>query len=227
MRILTVDVGNTRTKTALWTDEGRREWDHGEVDLAIASVTGEVPDWGKVVPGVRVEMLSAETPLPIATAYSTPATLGADRKAAACGAWALARGRNCVIVDAGTCVTIDLLDSRGTYQGGAILPGLKMKFAALNTFTARLPLLDISADPALPADGLTGKSTEESMTAGVITATQMEVEAFVDRYRDRYGEVEVIVTGGDAERLAPKGARIEPELVLIGLREIAESMAHK
>lgn len=227
MRLLAIDVGNTRTKTALWEGCLRKEWDHMPVDMALASVTGEMPDWKQALPQAEVAVLTAETPLPIRVDYRTPGTLGADRKAAACGAWALAKGKSCVVIDAGTCITIDLLDSDGVYQGGAILPGLRMKFDALNTFTARLPLLNIADGLAMPADELTGKSTEESMAVGVLAATRLEVEAFVKRYRELYGSVEVIVTGGDAETIAPASAIIEKDLVLIGLKEIAESMIRK
>lgn len=227
MRTLTVDVGNTRTKMVLWTDGCPSQWDGMPVDRALASVTGEEPDWAELLPGVAVEILGPDTPLPIGIDYATPLSLGADRKAAACGAWALEGGKACVVVDAGTCITLDLVDANGTYQGGAIMPGIRMKFGALNTFTARLPLLGRDVPTAMPANGLTGKSTAESMTAGVLTATRLEVQAMVDRYRALLGEVAVIVTGGDAEQVAPSGARIEKDLVLVGLRVIAETMTER
>lgn len=221
MRKLAIDVGNTRTKLALWENGMRKEWDGEPVEMAMASVTGRTPDWQQELPGVEVRLLAADTKLPIALDYSTPETLGADRKAAACGAWALnSERKDCVIIDAGTCVTIDLLSREGVFEGGAILPGVKMKFEALHTFTAKLPLIKDSLTDSLPQGGITGKSTLESMTAGVITATRMEIEGFVDRYREKLGQVEVIMTGGDAELLAPKGARIEKDLVLIGINEI-------
>ena len=234
MRLLAIDVGNTRTKTALWQDDVRMEWDGGPVDMALASVTGKEPDWERLLPGVKVDRLSQDTLLPIGLDYRTPHTLGADRKAAACGAWALRKGRGCVVVDAGTCITIDYLDSEGIYRGGAILPGIRMKFEALNTFTAKLPLLNNYEGLTLPANGLTGKTTEESMTAGVVTATKLEVGAFVAAMLKAEGgqgqEPAILLAGGDAAMLAD-GIRgdvaVEKDLVLIGLKEIMQNRIYE
>ena len=222
MRHLAIDVGNTRVKSALWTDGIKSEWDGKPVDMALASVTGNTPNWKALMPGVNVELLTNERRLPIAIDYKTPDSLGADRKAAACGAWRMLGGvYGCVVIDAGTCVTIDWIDRKGTYHGGAILPGVEMKFKALNNFTARLPLLHVQ-DVMQDLDcGLTGKSTHESMVAGVIEATKIELEGFVAKYRQLDSELQVIMTGGDAELLRSSDEwRIEKDLVLIGLHEI-------
>lgn len=175
----------------------------------------------------EVHLLSAQTPLPIVLDYATPETLGADRVAAACGAYSLLDGKPCVVVDAGTCVTVDFVDEGGVYRGGAILPGMEIKFRALHTFTAKLPLLEnVSADEGC----LTGRSTRESMTAGVLTATRFAVEGFVARYRQQCASCAVLLTGGDAERLwgegrmEVQGCRLEPHLVLIGLNKILRGL---
>ena len=128
-----------------------------------------------------------------------------------------------MIVDAGTCITVDYLDGAGVYRGGAILPGFEMKFRALHTFTAKLPLLttvDAAQEP------VTGRSTQESMEAGVLTATRYAVEGFVTHYRKHAPDTRVLLTGGDADWLWGEGRlRVsdcvwEPYLVMIGLNEI-------
>ena len=98
-----------------------------------------------------------------------------------------------------------------------------MKFRALHTFTAKLPLLEnICGEEECVA----GRSTRESMTAGVLTATRYEVEGFVRHYRSMDEQAQVLLTGGDAERLLGEGrlrmgnVSVEPHLVMIGMNEI-------
>lgn len=221
---LTLDIGNTRTKMAVF--DGDRMVATGSTALSYPIRRAAACRTGSSLPqGLPVEplMVDASLRLPISIDYLTPQTIGPDRIAAACGAWKQASGRSCLIVDAGTCITIDYLDGQGTYHGGAILPGIGMKFNALNTFTAKLPLIT----DALPGeDLLAGRSTRDSIVAGVLTASRMEVEGFVNRYRTLDPAVRVLVTGGDAElllaagELANQGAQHEPYLVMIGLNEI-------
>lgn len=224
MRQLAIDVGNTRVKSALWTDGIKSAWDGKPVDMALASVTGATPNWGKIMPGIHVELLTSERQLPIAIDYKTPTSLGADRKAAACGAWRIHQGkRGCVVIDAGTCVTIDWIDKNGTYRGGAILPGVEMKFKALNNFTAHLPLLHVADLKSELKCGFIGKSTIESIVAGVVEATKIEIKGFVEKYRQQDPQLKVIMTGGDAQLLCDNSEWcIEKDLVLIGLYEIMQ-----
>ena len=173
------------------------------------------------------ELLTWQTPLPIGIRYATPETLGADRIAAACGAWKLAgRSGPIVVIDAGTCITIDYIDAAGCYRGGAILPGMEMKFRALHTFTAKLPLLEhIDGHEA----AVCGTTTRESLIAGVVQATRYEAAGFVEHYRRQDAATQLFVTGGDAARLTGGAepwtalCRTKPDLVMIGLDEILES----
>ena len=170
--------------------------------------------------GANVQRLTSTTPLPIVLDYATPETLGPDRIAAACGAQKIGKeGCPKVIIDAGTCITIDYLDAAGVYHGGAILPGIEMKFRALHTFTAKLPLLENVCSDELP---VAGRSTKESLVAGVLTATRYEVAGFVRHYRQIEPDLQVILTGGDSGRLVDGegGYRVEPHLVMIGLNGI-------
>ncbi len=232
---LVLDIGNTRIKWALF--EADRRADHGTVAPAELGSLGRRLPWERAAVcasgsadlheleaiGRPVHRLSHTSPIPITLDYATPQTLGPDRIAAACGAWSLYPGSNCVIIDAGTCITIDLLDASGIYHGGAILPGLEMKLRALHTFTARLPLLQ-HVNPA--GDIVTGRSTSESIVAGVFTATRFAVEGFVQHYTTHYGAVQVLLSGGDATLLKAGGtaalqaAEVLPHLVLTGLNTI-------
>ena len=228
---LTIDIGNTRSKWALFEgDRLVRCGDMGEglphegVQDIIVCATGDADLHAMGLEGERVHRLTAAMPLPIKLDYATPETLGPDRIAAACGAQRIGQdGCPKVIIDAGTCITIDYLDAEGTYRGGAIMPGIEMKFRALHTFTAKLPLLENIGGEE---ECVVGRSTRESMTAGVLTATRYEVEGFVRHYRQRDSHAQVLLTGGDAERLWGGGrlqvdnVSIEPHLVMIGLNEI-------
>lgn len=232
---LAIDIGNTRMKWALF--EGSSMTGHGTAEAGQLAEVCRSHDWQRGIlcatgaydlaslgsMADALHILSSRSRLPIDLDYATPATLGPDRIAAACGAWKAFPGQNSLIVDAGTCITIDFVDSTGTYRGGAILPGIEMKFRALHTFTAKLPLIDnIDTD----ADILTGRSTHESILAGVLTATRFAVEGFVYRYSREYGNVQVLFTGGGAERILGNGAlhidacAIHPWLVMTGLNEI-------
>lgn len=220
MRVLTIDIGNTRTKAALFDGRGVMTpldtWQGVAFDRAVACASGRV---GELPEGTR--LLGPDTRLPIAVDYDR-AALGPDRLAAACGAWALAGGEDCVVVDAGTCVTVDLVRG-GTYLGGAILPGISMKLQALHTKTAKLPLLYTDR---LPDCGLCGKDTAGSIALGVGHGTVGAVESLTARYEAHGAPCRLLLTGGDAQLLASLGLwngrpfALEPDLVLRGLYEI-------
>lgn len=220
---LAIDIGNTAVKWA--TFDGHTLVDSGvatateplpqaeSFDHVLACASGN-PEWLDA----DVPRLGSTTPLPIAIDYLTPATLGPDRIAAACGAWVLHRGEACMVVDAGTCITADLVDSSGTYRGGVIMPGLKMNLQALHTFTAKLPLLDIAN---ISKATLPGRSTEESIVAGTLGTTLLALRGMAETYASKAAGLRVLLTGGDAELLARNsGWEHHRHLTLIGLNEI-------
>jgi type III pantothenate kinase len=166
----------------------------------------------------KIMVLSHETPLPIENHYSTPETLGVDRIAAVCGAQEQFPGRNCLVIDAGTCITYEVLDSMGRYWGGAISPGLSMRFRAMNTFTSRLPLVEPIDDPPL-----TGSSTISCMQTGVVMGLIDEIEGAINRYSEKFEDLQVILTGGDCrffENKLKASIFASPELVLRGLNSV-------
>ena len=164
------------------------------------------------------------TPVPLRNAYATPRTLGPDRLAAAVGAAHLRPGQDTLVIDAGTALKFDFVTADGTFRGGSIAPGLRMRLRALHEFTGRLPLLDLpAADVAVQ---LIGDSTASAMLSGVVGGTAAEVRGLVAEYQRPYPRLGVLLTGGDAPHLlaalAPLAGRIfaVPELVLLGLDKI-------
>ena len=141
--------------------------------------------------------LSAETKLPFRNLYATPDTLGNDRKALVAAAAKFYSQENVLVIDAGTCITYDFKNSKNEYLGGGISPGLKMRFKALNTFTANLPLLEQQEQMEL-----IGKSTVSSINSGVVYGFLKEVDGIIDEYGSLQNNLVTIITGGDAEFLS-------------------------
>jgi type III pantothenate kinase len=157
-------------------------------------------------------------PLPVKNGYATPQTLGVDRIAAACGANALFPENNCLVIDAGTCVTYEFVDATGVYRGGAISPGLKMRFQALSVLTARLPLVEPVHTPEL-----TGASTASCIQSGVVIGLMEEMNGVIRRYEEKFDKLRVILCGGDTpffENQLKASIFASPELVLSGLNSI-------
>ncbi|MDG1571867.1 type III pantothenate kinase [Robiginitalea sp. M366] len=140
-----------------------------------------------------VHVVSPLTRTPYRNTYATTQTLGADRMALASAAFFRFPKTNTLVIDAGSCITYDFLNDFGEYLGGAISPGLRMRYRALNAFTARLPLLEPGEPPEL-----IGNATETSMHIGVVYGLSAEIDGMIDRYKTRYPTLTVILTGGDA-----------------------------
>jgi len=158
---------------------------------------------------------------PIKINYTSPDTLGFDRIAAAAGAFYLYGGNPLLVIDAGTALTIDIITEKGEFCGGAISPGLQMRFLALNSFTDRLPL--VKPDENGP---VTGNSTLTSINAGAYRGMIFEIQGFINHYLLNYKNLKIIMTGGDTEILQLQLKTTifaEPNLVLIGLNEILDS----
>ena len=231
-----IDIGNTRTKAGLFergelmasaTWEGLptahiTTWAYNHpITAALFSSSGDAAaaleaalrEWG--APPVR---LHHGLRLPFDNRYATPETLGRDRIAGVAGAAALHPGHHCLVIDAGTCITLDVLTADGVYPGGNISPGVRMRLRAMHAQTARLPLVAPG-----PPDDLLGVSTETALRNGAVLGAILEIEAFIERCTARYPEPIVLLTGGDAPLLAPHlKTKIFalPNLVLYGLQEI-------
>lgn len=160
----------------------------------LSCVSDVSPEYSKALaelPFSIMEFKSGITPIPIINKYSTPLTLGADRLAAAVGANALSPGRDILIVDVGTCVTFDFVNSAGEYLGGNISPGPTMRLKALNHFTARLPLVERKGStPDIGVD------TETAIRSGVLNGIKYEIEGYIHYFLAKYPQLFVYLTGG-------------------------------
>lgn len=144
-----------------------------------------------------VHILNYKSILPYRSYYKTPKTLGVDRIAliaAACGKYAKS---NVLVIDAGTCITFDFLTASNNYLGGAISPGIRLRYKALHNLTAKLPLLETKKPSKI-----IGNSTDESIHSGVINGTIFEIDGVIDKYKEKYPDLTVILTGGDAKFLS-------------------------
>jgi len=253
---LIVDIGNTAVKCAVMrggeilstfrADDptpdllGKILRKYRAVESAIVvSTRGDVGAAGEWLRGgvKRYIRMGPDTPAPIKNLYGTPRTLGYDRLAGAVGAAARYPGRNVLVVDFGTALTIDVVTAAGEFLGGSISPGAAMRLRALHTQTDGLPLVALdggvgapttsAAAPAVagcagrPASrGLTaastlagpacapapasevpaiGRTTTEAIRAGVVNGVVYEIEGYVARMKERYGQLDIIFTGGDAD----------------------------
>lgn len=162
--------------------------------------------------------LKPETPLPIVNKYSSPLTLGNDRKAAVVGATNMFPGEDLLVIDAGTCITFDFINKQNEYFGGAISPGINLRFKALHTFTGNLPLIN-----PVVITKLIGDSTQNSIRSGVVNGIRAEVDGIIDQYKDNFPEVKVIFTGGDIkyfDKYLKNNIFAVESLVQIGLKDI-------
>ena len=178
-------------------------------DPALLSFLSSFPFFVQVEAGMRT---------PLKMAYESPETLGNDRLAAAIGAWFIHPGKDLLVIDAGTCITMDLVTHDATYHGGSISPGLMMRFRAMHQFTARLPLVSPSDDASL-----TGRNTAASIRSGAQNGILAEVHGMVARYRQQFPHLKVVLTGGDAsffESNLKFDIFVAPNLVLEGLNYI-------
>ncbi len=162
--------------------------------------------------------LNHETSLPFNNLYRTPKSLGKDRIAAVTGALTLFPNSDLLIVDAGTCITFDFINQNKEYYGGAISPGINLRFKALHNFTGNLPLIQ-----PIEETNLIGNSTENSIISGVMNGVREEVDGIINRYKSSYPKVKVIFTGGDVkyfDKYLKNNIFAVDNLVLKGLKDI-------
>ena len=234
MRNLAVDIGNSAVKYAFF--DGPALVRTGQVstseellgepeittadNIILSSVrAGEAELARQLTYSGTFISLDYKTPVPLQNHYLTPQTLGMDRLAAVVGANYLFPDFDCLVIDAGTCITCDFVDQEKNFRGGSISPGLQMKFRAMHTFTQKLPLVE-QANLPVP---LAGRTTAEAMQSGVLNGTVAELNGFIAAYGANSEKMVVVLCGGDAAffETSLKGHIFAvPELVLIGLNRI-------
>ena len=137
--------------------------------------------------------LDSNLKLPFKNRYASPQTLGKDRMALAAAAVNKYSEKNCLVIDAGTCVTYDVVNNRSEYLGGGISPGLQMRFNAVHKFTEKLPLIMADSNHLK----LVGDSTEESLKSGIYFGFAAEIDGMISHYKSEFKDLTVILTGGD------------------------------
>ena len=238
MQSFTLDIGNTRTKLGCFSLTGEllgvEEFTTGDWEEITKSLTNLGP--GNIIyssvanePSVewvdarqsenrQVWALSGESPLPFTSHYQTMNTIGKDRLAALAGTCLLFPGEHFLVIDAGTCITTDLLTSDFVYHGGNISPGLRMRLKAMHQQTARLPLVELGE---LQSD--LGLTTETALRTGGQGGGVYELEGLYQRLAAKWSPLNVVLTGGDALLLAQHTLlphNLQPNLVHYGLHKI-------
>ena len=208
-----VDFGNTRVKAAIFDgSEPQHSYFFNSVnDLTealkqipafnnclIASVTNVHEEFIKCLPkSVNTVIFSATTPIPLNNLYKSAATLGSDRIAASVGAYSFYPNQNVLTIDAGTCLKYNFVNAQNEFLGGAISPGLTMRLKAMNTFTHALPLIELDKNFV----DLIGTDTKNSMLSGALIGAVAEVDGIISKYLLNYANLQVVLTGGDADYL--------------------------
>ena len=234
---LIIDIGNTRTKVAVVEEqqvvdnlmfEPLCESDvqdviskYPTIDKAIVASTAQsaesVVEWLRNM-GLYVVEMSSLTPVPLRNGYLTPETLGMDRLAAAVGASQLV-GSDCLVVDFGTAITIDLVID-GEFRGGNISPGMRTRFRALHDYTSRLPVCE-ATDEVLPI----GQTTSQAIEQGVMQGITYEIEGYIEAFLSKNVKLSIIFTGGDANFFVNRiknAIFAKYDLVVCGLNTILE-----
>jgi len=237
---LIIDIGNSYAKIAVFDgaeiiemkvaeDIGGSQVEdilssHPKIKSAILSdVRGQSQDISKLL-AQRVFFieLTQLTPVPFTNLYKTPETMGKDRIAGATAAVKMFPGQNVLVIDAGTCITYDLINNKGEYLGGAISPGIKMRYKALHDFTGKLPLVNATGEN-IPE--LIGNSTNNSIYSGVQRAVLLEVGAMINEYQSAFQGLKIILSGGDYfyfDKNLKSNIFAAPNIVLTGLKEILD-----
>ena len=215
---LIVDVGNTLVKYAVF-DKGKLLVDQNtererfvstikelfevypKIDHAILSSVGDLDKKQFEVLSLfcKVHLLSSNSKLPFKNSYATPQTLGVDRMALVTAAFYHNPNGNTLVIDMGSCITYDMINDYGEYLGGAISPGLLMRYKAMHQQTANLPLLE----PEEPLDFI-GNTTATCMHNGVIQGIGHEIDGAIAQYKNRFQHLTVILTGGDSHFFAKR-----------------------
>ena len=206
--ILTIDIGNTRAKYAVFNNDSIIEssifnpYNNDLKELIeripeikrciISSVGGKIEECKKQLQNIEVIILSGDIPLPFNINYDKK-LVGSDRLVAVAAAMMEKPNQNSLVIDIGTCITYDIITSDGNYYGGPISPGINLRFKAMNDYTEKLPL----CSPSNEKLKLICNSTKECLESGVILGISHEIEGFINRFSNIYDMLNVFIIGGD------------------------------
>ena len=232
---LAIDIGNTRIKSALFDGNDLIKsmiYDSFDQLLLDANILQNAKNAiiGSVVEGLDLYyeklnqkiptlIFKSSTPIPITNLYQSAGTLGSDRLSVAIAGYYLYPNCDVLTIDAGTCIKYNFTNNLNEYLGGAISPGLQIRFKSLQHFTSKLPLVD----PNFLFTDLIGTNTQNSILSGVLNGSVAEVDGFIDSYKLKYPKILVLLTGGDCEYFAKRlknSIFAHQNLVLKGLNNI-------
>ena len=232
---LILDIGNTNTKIAVFEKNvmlKKITINSDLIDKSILKLQKKYPLKNCIVSSVtkihsdtikNIDLfeksieLSQKTNVPFQNHYKTPTTLGVDRIALASAAVSQYPNQNTLVIDAGTCITYDFINTSSTYLGGAISPGISIRYKALHQFTSNLPLLEPSNYK------LIGNDTQSSIHSGILNGVIHEIDGVISQYNSKYSNLTVVLTGGDTNFLAKKlksSIFATPNFLLEGLNSI-------
>ncbi|MDP2089166.1 MAG: type III pantothenate kinase [Flavobacteriaceae bacterium] len=214
---LVVDVGNTRIKLAVYESNtllelfvasketlkecleniSKNHFIKHAIIASVAEIPNEISNYVENIS--TVIYLNPTTKIPFLNRYETPASLGVDRIALVAAAVSQFPNQNILVIDAGTCITYDIVSDKKEYFGGAISPGLEMRLKALHTFTNKLPLLPLKDEKIS-----IGNNTKNSLYFGVINGVVAEIEGFITYFEKENKNLTVVLTGGDTIFLAKR-----------------------
>lgn len=214
---LAIDQGNTFTKVSIFNglkliysyryrcfhaDVLQQLFNEYNIDAVIySSVLDNSPEIESMMTKnmKKFIILSNTTPMPMTIDYATPGTLGHDRIASAIGALGEMPGKNILIIDAGTAVTMDIVTLDGHFIGGNIAPGLKIRFESLHNYTDKLPLINTEGD--IP---LIGYDTQTAIRSGVVNGLIAEIDGYINLISEKFKDLTVFMTGGDTPFLSKR-----------------------
>jgi type III pantothenate kinase len=216
--LLAIDVGNTRIKAAVFEGYNLKKlyvlekesfqkdlkniFEKHEIisDVWVSAVTDIHKETFTDLPEeLNIHFISHLDFFPFLNFYKTPTTLGLDRMVLATGAVLQFPSTNRLIIDAGTCITYDIVDANDDYLGGAISPGIRLRYESMHQYTSKLPLLTLE----IPENYI-GNSTSQSMHSGIVHGVLNEIEGYVSMFIGDYENFTIILTGGDSDFLAKR-----------------------
>ena len=240
---LIIDAGNTNVKLAIFKKSEIIHLETVVVDLFVEAVKKIFKEFPKIKYSIvsSVGLLSKEqmkvvavfcnlhelsntSKVPFKNSYASPQTLGVDRLALATAAYYFNPHHNNLIIDAGSCVTYDMLNDFDEYLGGAISPGVQMRYKAMHEQTAKLPLLEKKE-----LLDYIGNTTENCLHSGVVNGITLEIDGVIDLYKARFENLTVILTGGDTQFLSKRLKNTifaDSKFLLKGLNYLLEYNKH-
>lgn len=232
---LAIDIGNTRVKAGLFNGKELHNLksyasfkdlicDNNFIrkseNVIIGSVVEGIEEEINILKSLAsLQIFTTTTKIPLTNLYKSASTLGSDRLAASIGSYFLYPSKNVLTIDAGTCIKYNFCNQNNEYMGGAISPGILMRFKSLQHYTSKLPLIE----PDYSFTELIGDTTQNSILSGVLNGVVAEIDGIISQYQKQFPELICVLTGGDSEYLAKRlknSIFVHQNIVLKGLNDI-------